>query len=88
MLKKCKELILDKNINTGSSIEYDINGEMQKVTLEWIISAYLETQNRDFFIDLFEKVMQGSNADIEIFFQQMGQLILMSSLSDNELEEI
>jgi hypothetical protein len=88
MLKKCKELLLDKNINPASSIEYDINGELHTLTLEWIISAYLETQKRDLFIELFEKVMQDSNADIEIFFQQMGQLILMSSLSDNKLEEI
>ena len=35
-------------------------------------------------MDLFEKVMQGSDADIEQFFQQMGQLVLMSSLSENE----
>ena len=88
MLKKCKKLLLDKNINPVSSIEYDINGEIYTLTLEWIISAYLETQKKDFFIELFEKVMQGSDTDIETFFQQMGQLILMSSLSDNGLEEI
>lgn len=88
MLKKCKELLLDKNINPASTIEYDINGQIHTLTLEWILSAYLETHKRDFFIELFEKVMQGSDADIETFFQQMGQLILMSSLSDNGVEEI
>jgi len=88
MLKKCKELLLNKNINPVSSIEYDINGETHTLTLEWIITAYLKTERKEFFMELFEKVMQGNDADIETFFQQMGQLILMSSLSDNGLEEI
>ena len=88
MLKKCKELLLDKNINPASSIEYEINDQIHTLTLEWIISAYLKTEKRALFISLFEKVIKGSDADIETFFQQMGQLVLMSSLSDKELEEI
>jgi len=88
MLKKCKELLLDKNINPASSIEYEINDEIHTLTLEWIISAYLKTEKKELFIQLFEKVIEGSDADIETFFQQMGQLVLMSSLSDKELEEI
>jgi len=86
MMQKCKQLLLDKNINPVSSIDYDINGEIHTLTLEWIIQAYLKTEKKDFFIELFEKVMQGSQDDIETFFQQMGQLILMSSLSQNEIE--
>ena len=86
MMQKCKQLLLDNNINPISSIDYDINGEVHTLTLEWIIEAYLKTEKRDLFIELFEKVMQGSGDDIETFFQQMGQLILMSSLSQNEIE--
>jgi len=53
----------------------------------WIIDAYLQTEKKSLFIDMLEKVMQGSDSDIENFFQQMGQLVLMSSLSEHELEE-
>ena len=87
MMQRCKQLLLDKNINPISSIDYDINGEVHTLSLEWIIEAYLKTEKKEFFIELFEKVMQGSQDDIETFFQQMGQLILMSSLSQNEIEE-
>ncbi len=87
MLRQCKQSLLDKNINPMSSIEYDINGQTHTLSLEWIISAYLQTQKRELFVELFEKVLKGSDKDIEAFFQQMGQLILMSSLSENELEE-
>ena len=86
MLAKCKRSLLDKNINPISSIDYDINGKIHTLSLEWIISAYLKTEKNELFVELFEKVLEGSDKDIEVFFQQMGQLILMSSLSQNELE--
>jgi len=87
MLKECKQALLDKNINPVSSIEYDINGEIHTLTLEWIISAYLQTEKKELFVGLFEKSLEGSNADMELFFQQMGQLILMTSLSTQEVSK-
>jgi len=81
MLEECKQLLLDKKINPVSSIEYEINGKIHTLTLEWIITAYLKTEKKELFVGLFEKALQGSDADIELFFQQMGQLILMTSLS-------
>ncbi len=82
MLAKCKQALLDKNINPASSIDYDINGRIYSISLEWIISAYLETEKKELFVGLFNKVLTKSDQDIELFFQQMGQLILMSSLSE------
>jgi hypothetical protein len=81
MIEECKQSLLDKGINPVSSIEYEINGKVHTLTLEWIISSYLKTEKKELFIGLFKKVLQGSDADIELFFQQMGQLILMTSLS-------
>lgn len=85
MLEQCKQSLLDKNINPISSIEYDINGKTHVLSLEWIISAYLQTEKSAFFVELFETALKGSDKEIELFFQQMGQLILMSSLSENEV---
>ncbi len=82
LLEECKKLLLDHNINPISSIEYDINGKIHTLSLEWIIESFLKTQKRELFIELFKKSLQGSDAEIEQFFQQMGQLILMSSLSE------
>ncbi|MDF1881301.1 hypothetical protein JHD50_08300 [Sulfurimonas sp. MAG313] len=88
MIHKCKQTLLDKKINPVSSIEYDINGKIHVLSLEWIIDAYLKTEKKEYFIELFEQVAKGSKADIENFFQQMGQLVLMSSLSINKIEDI
>jgi len=85
VLKTCIETLLDRGINPASSVEYEINGAVHTLSLEWIISAYLQTEKKDFFIELFNKVLQQSDADIETFFEQMGQLVLMSSLSEEGL---
>ncbi len=82
LLQECKQSLLDHNINPVSSIEYDINGEAYTLTLEWIVEAFLKTEKKELFLELFKKVLKGSESDIEQFFQQMGQLILMSSLSE------
>jgi len=82
LLQECKKSLLEHNINPVSSIEYDINGEIHTLTLEWIIEAFLKTEKKELFMELFKKVLKGSDHDIEQFFQQMGQLILMSSLSE------
>ena len=87
MIEECKQSLLDKGINPASSIEYEINGEIHTLTLEWIISAYLKTEKKELFVGLFTKTLQGSETDIELFFQQMGQLILMTSLS-SQAEEV
>ncbi len=86
-MEKCKQLLLDRHINPASTIEYEVNGELHTLSLEWIIEAYLKTERSAFFVELFEKVVRGSDSDIETFFQQMGQLILMSSLSENEINK-
>jgi len=87
LLQECKDSLLEHDINPRSSIEYDINGQIHTLSLEWIIEAFLQTEKKSFFIELFEKVLNGSNAEIEQFFQQMGQLILMSSLSQEAVDE-
>ncbi len=83
----CKETLLDRGINPVSTVEYEINEEIYTISLEWIISAYLQTEKKEFFMDLFNQVLKQSNADVETFFEQMGQLVLMSSLSDKGLED-
>ncbi len=82
----CKQLLLDRDINPVSSIEYEVNGTLHTLTLEWIIEAYMKTQKRDLFMALFTKAVEGSDQELETFFQQMGQLVLMSSLSEKSIQ--
>ncbi len=83
----CKESLLDRGINPASSIEYEINGDLHSLTLEWIVAAFLKTEKKELFMGLFNKVLKQSDADIETFFEQMGQLVLMSSLTEKGLEK-
>ncbi len=85
MLQACKQSLLNKNINPASSIDYAINEKVHTMSLEAIISAYLQAEKHEFFVELFEKVLKKSDRDIEKFFQQMGQLLLMSSLSTKDI---
>lgn len=85
LLQRCKQSLLKRKINPASTVEYEINGELHTLSLEWIVSAYLKTERREFFMQMLEKVLKKTDADIEAFFQQMGQLILMSALSKNDL---
>lgn len=77
-----KEKLLDRGINPASEITYDINSKQYAVTLEWICNNYAKSEKATLFNELFEKALKQSNADIQTFFEQMGQLLLMSSLSN------
>ncbi len=84
-MQNCKALLLERGVNPLSSIEYDINGEVHTITLEWIIESYLSTEKSELFVELFEKALKTDNASLEQFFEKMGQLILMSSLSKESI---
>jgi hypothetical protein len=55
------------------------------LSLEEIISAYLQAEKKEFFVELFEAVLKKSDKDLEQFFEQMGKLLLMSSLSARDI---
>lgn len=85
ILSVCKQALLNRNINPSSSIDYNINAKVHTLSLEEIISAYLQTEKKEFFVELFEAVLKKSDKDLEQFFEQMGQLLLMSSLSARDI---
>ena len=86
ILQDYKDKLLDKGINPASTVEYEINEEIHTLTFQWIIEAFLKTEKKEFFLELFETVLKQKDDNISQFFQQMGQLILMSSLSENEVK--
>lgn len=85
MLSACKQSLLNRNINPASSIDYNINAKVHTLSLEEIISAYLQAEKKEFFVELFEAVLKKSDKDLEQFFEQMGKLLLMSSLSTRDI---
>ena len=82
--EQCKEIIKAEGINLQSVIEYDVNGEIHSLTLEWIVNAYMQAspQMHQVFLDALKLSLERKGGGINKFFEDMGQLILMTHLSD------
>ena len=82
--QQCKDIIKREGINLNSSIEYDINGEVQSLSIEWIIDAYMQAspESHQVFLDALKLSLEAKGMGIDKFFEDMGQLILMTHLSD------
>ena len=57
MVDFCKDELLKIGINPASTIEYDVNGEVYTVSLEWIIEAYAGASERtkNLFVNSFKE---------------------------------
>lgn len=79
-----KRLLLENNINTDSTIDFDVNGKVHSMSFENIIESYMQasTESQLVFYAALEKSMTAGEVGVEKFFEGMGQLLLMSHLSD------
>lgn len=82
--EQCKEIIKKEGINLQSLIEYDVNGEVHSLTIEWIIDAYMQAspEMHQVFLDALKLSLEAKGTGIDKFFQDMGQLFLMTHLTD------
>lgn len=81
---ECKKLLLEENINTDSSIDFDVNGEVHAMTFEYIIDTYMQASEESqlVFLSALKKSIQAEDMGVDKFFEGMGQLLLMTHLSD------
>jgi len=70
-----------KGISLDSEISYEVNYKPYTLTYKFIVDSFLQTSNKEIFIESFNKVSSSNAKNIEKFFEQMGQLLLMGSLS-------
>ena len=82
--KECRELVKNEGINLASTIEYEVNDEEMSLTLEYIIDTYMQASEESqlVFYTALQKSMESGNMGIEKFFEGMGQLLLLTHLSD------
>jgi hypothetical protein len=80
---ECQNILKTKGINTQSSIEFDVNGEMMRLTLDEIINIYMEasTESQLVFLRALQK-SSNTQEEIQTFFEGMGKLLLLTQLSD------
>ena len=82
--EQCKEIIKREGINLSSNIEYEINGEVHTLTMEWIIDSFMQASpnSHQVFLDALKLSLEVKGMGIDTFFENMGQLLLMTHLSD------
>jgi len=83
--QQCKDIIKREGINLQSSIDYDVNGEVHSLTIEWIIDTYMQAseESHQVFLDALKLSLEAKGMGVDKFFENMGQLLLMTHLSDN-----
>jgi len=84
LTQECKDILQDAGINRQSSIEFDVNGEVMSLTLEYIIDTYMQASHESqlVFVTALKKALESKEMGVEKFFEGMGQLLLMTHLSD------
>lgn len=82
--QKCMEILYNEGINPISSIDFDVNGKVHSLSFEYIIDIYMQAseESRLVFLAALQKAVDAKEMGIEKFFEGMGQLLLMSHLSD------
>ena len=51
--KQCKDIIKREGINLQSAVEYNVNGEVHTLSIEWIVDAYMQAspESHQVFLD-------------------------------------
>jgi hypothetical protein len=81
--KECRDILQNAGINPASSIDFEVNGEVMTLTLEYIIDTYMQASQESqlVFYSALKKSLDAKEMGIEKFFEGMGQLLLMTHLS-------
>lgn len=84
MIDKVKALLLKHNINPASTIDYDVNGSLHVMTLQEITQEFSKAspESKEIFTEALEKALQEGKIGAQNYFEKMGELLLMSSLSE------
>jgi hypothetical protein len=80
----CMKILQEEGINSVSSIDFDVNGTVHALSFEYIIETYMQAsqESKLVFLSALQKAIAANEMGIEKFFEGMGQLLLMTHLSD------
>lgn len=82
--QECFNILKEEGINPASKIDFDVNNNVHSLSLEYIIDTYMQASNESklVFLDALKKARKADDMGIDKFFEGMGQLLLMTHLSD------
>jgi len=81
---ECKQLLTENNIDIFSEIDFDVNGEIHTLSFNYIIETFMQASadSQSVFLAALKKALHVENMGIDKFFEGMGQLLLMTHLSE------
>ena len=81
---KCKNILLQENIDIFSEIDFEVNEKIHTLSFEYIIETYMQAsaESQLVFYAALVKALQTDEMGVEKFFEGMGQLLLMTHLSE------
>lgn len=79
-----EKLLHEHNINSNSTIDFDVNGELIVMSFSEITQSYMHASKESqlVFYSALEKSLLNGSKGVETFFEGMGKLLLMAQLSD------
>jgi len=82
--KKCLELLATEGIDINSEIDFDVNDKMHTLSFKYIIETFMQASNESqlVFFTALQKSIDAKDMGVDRFFEGMGQLLLMTHLSD------
>jgi len=81
---ECKKIITENNIDIFSEIDFDVNGKVHTLSFNYIIETYMKAsdESQEVFLVALKKALHVEDMGVNKFFEGMGQLLLMTHLSD------
>jgi hypothetical protein len=81
----CKKLLLEENVDVFSEIDFDVNGKLHTFSFEYIIDTFMQASEESqlVFLAALKKAVNAKETGVDKFFEGMGQLLLMTHLSEN-----
>lgn len=85
--QKCKNILKEEGIDINSNIDFDVNGKVYSLTFGYIIDTFMlsNPKNQEVFLEALKKSLDTKEMKVEAFFEKMGQLLLLTHLS-NKIE--
>jgi len=81
---QCKQILTENNIDIFSEIDFDVNGKVHTLSFKYIIETFMKAsqESQEVFVMALKKAINVERMGADKFFEGMGQLLLMTHLSD------
>ena len=82
--KKCLELLVTEGIDINSEIDFDVNNKVHTLSFKYILETFMQASEESqlVFLTALQKSIDSKEMGIDRFFEGMGQLLLMTHLSN------